>query len=258
MGTERNKTRRCKGKSECIRSKTVNRDGGGSMINKAITPSVEQLVITQLSSYQDIVGRIRVLQTYSVGNGITVSRLNEDDQLQGLHRKLRGMPKYMYLTAREQKLEQIVNTYLFHHPAGTRAQRKAVQECRPMNEEDEKALQEVVRKISKVVEARTGRRDDLAEVLARVAEFQDLQAEKAQIDKVLEVMGDHYPHHVNLLRLHYIEKKSWKEVTMEMCISKSVFYRWRPIAIEKYAHLAGWEKRGKNVGKAWEPKHIFP
>ncbi|MED0670627.1 RNA polymerase subunit sigma-24 [Aneurinibacillus aneurinilyticus] len=211
------------------------------MINAAITPRVEQLVITQLSNYQDIVDRLRVLQTYSVGNGITVSRLSEDDHLQDLHRKLRGMPRYMYLTMKEQKLEQTVNAYLFNHPAGTRAQLKAIQECRPVDRKDEKALQEVIQKISRVVEARAGRRDDLAEVLERVAKFQDLQAEKDQIDKVLEVMKEQYAHFADLLRLHYIEKKSWKEITMIMGISKSVFYRWRPRALEKYAHLAGWE-----------------
>ncbi|MEB9892982.1 RNA polymerase subunit sigma-24, partial [Bacillus cereus] len=81
---------------------------------------VEQQVIEQLTGYRDIVGRLRVLETYSVGNGITVSRLNEDDHLQELHRKLRGLPSYMYLTAREQRLESIAHAYLTDYPAGTR------------------------------------------------------------------------------------------------------------------------------------------
>lgn len=54
------------------------------------TVTNEQSVIEQLSQYRQKKARIQVLSNYSVGAGITVSRLNEDDQLQELHRKLRG------------------------------------------------------------------------------------------------------------------------------------------------------------------------
>ncbi|MGF7049135.1 DNA repair exonuclease SbcCD nuclease subunit [Paenibacillus sp. DS2015] len=200
--------------------------------------TVEQRVIDQLTGYKDLVGRIRVLQTYSVGNEITVSRLNEDDQLQELHRKLRTMPTYMYLNRHEQKLEKTVSAYLVRYPAGTRSQKQVVQECNTLDKEDEKALHEVVQKIEKVIEARTGRRDGIEEVLERVAEFQDLQAEMKRIDDVLEVLEENRPQLSLLLRLHYLEDKPWDEVVKMMGISKSVFYRWRPLAVEKYSLLA--------------------
>jgi hypothetical protein len=41
----------------------------------------EQQAIELLSSYRQKQARLQVLSSYSVGAGITVSRLNEDDQL---------------------------------------------------------------------------------------------------------------------------------------------------------------------------------
>ncbi|CAH8718460.1 hypothetical protein WDD9_005231 [Paenibacillus melissococcoides] len=118
---------------------------------------VEQQVIEQLTGYRDIVGRLRVLETYSVGNGITVSRLNEDDHLQELHRKLRGLPSYMYLTAREQRLESIAHAYLTDYPAGTRKQRQAVSECLSSDGGSE-ALERVAEEDSKSHRGGTGTR----------------------------------------------------------------------------------------------------
>lgn len=51
----------------------------------------EQNVIDQLSQLRQKQYRILVLSTYCVGTGITVPRLNKDDQLQKLHWRLRGL-----------------------------------------------------------------------------------------------------------------------------------------------------------------------
>jgi len=86
----------------------------------------EQQAIELLSSYRQKQARLQVLSSYSVGAGITISRLNEDDHLQELHRKLRGLPSYLYLSAKEQRLEATAHAYLERYPAGTRAQLAAV------------------------------------------------------------------------------------------------------------------------------------
>ncbi|BFH12659.1 RNA polymerase subunit sigma-24 [Paenibacillus melissococcoides] len=200
---------------------------------------VEQQVIEQLTGYRDIVGRLRVLETYSVGNGITVSRLNEDDHLQELHRKLRGLPSYMYLTAREQRLESIAHAYLTDYPAGTRKQRQAVSECFSSDVEDRRLLKELQKKIQKVIEARTGTPEGYEAILAQLSEYQDLVAEKRRIDTVLDAMKGQQPHYAELLRLRYIKGLPAIEVAEELGIVRRTFDRWRQRAIDKYSKLSG-------------------
>ncbi|CAH8249877.1 RNA polymerase subunit sigma-24 [Paenibacillus melissococcoides] len=217
-----------------------------------MTKQIEQRVIEQLTGYRDIVGRLRVLETYSVGNGITVSRLNEDDHLQELHRRLRGLPSYMYLTPREQRLEATAHAYLTRYPAGTRAQLQAVQECEPADEGDRQLLEELRRKIAKVIKARTGTPEGYEAILAQLSEYQDLKAEKQRIDAVLDAMKAHYPEHETLLRLHFVEGKGWGELSKVMHLSKSGFYRLRHDSLAVYARLAGWENYGTVSGKLRE------
>ncbi|AQT84300.1 RNA polymerase sigma factor, sigma-70 family [Paenibacillus larvae subsp. larvae] len=204
-----------------------------------VSKQVEQQVIEQLTGYRDIVGRLRVLETYSVGNGITVSRLNEDDHLQELHQKLRGLPSYMYLTQYEQKLETAANAYLASHPAGTKAQLRAVQNCNPLDEEDAKNLRDLQNKIRKVIKARTGVVDGYEAILEQLAEYQDLKAEKEKIDRVLEVMGQQESHLADLLRLRYIEGLPVVEVAAELGVVRRTLGRWRVQAIETYSKLIG-------------------
>lgn len=202
--------------------------------------TIETRVIDQLSRYSDISGRIRVLSTYSVGMGMTISRLNQDDQLQELHKRLRSMPSYMYLSKYEQKLEQVAHANLTRYPAGARAQKHAIP-LRGSSPDEDKLLYDLRKKIQKVIDARGCFTSDLDEVLERMAELQELQDEKQKIDHVLEIMGENHSHLSELMRLYYILGKSWREVIDIMGISKSVFYRWRQAAIEKYAILSGWE-----------------
>lgn len=199
--------------------------------------TVEQQVIDQLTEYRDISGRIKVLSTYSIGSGITVSRLNEDDQLQDLHRKLRRLPSYMYLNKHEQRLEQTAHAYLSHYPAGTRAQKRAIP-TQGVDAEDDKLLKEIRSKIQKVIDAR-GTSDDLDEVLERLTELQDLMCEKEKVDNVLDVMRESHAHLAELLCLRYIEGLSVIEVAAELGIVPRTFNRWRGIAIEKYSKLSG-------------------
>ncbi|NOK23844.1 MULTISPECIES: sigma-70 family RNA polymerase sigma factor [Myxococcaceae] len=197
----------------------------------------EQQAIEQLSTYRQKQARLQVLSTYSVGAGITVSRLNEDDHLRELHAKLRGLPSYMYLTKREQQLESVAHAYLTRYPAGTRAQLAAVP-TRGADEEDEKLLQEIRGKIKKVIAARGWEMDDLDAVLERVAEYQDLKTEIERIDTVLAALEAYKPGYAKLLRIHYLDGKPWDETARELNVSKDVFYRWRKKALEEYEKIA--------------------
>lgn len=199
----------------------------------------EQEAIEQLSNYKRLQARLHLLSNYSVGAGITVSRLNEVDQLQELHRKLRGLPSYMYLSQREQKLETVAHTYLNgNYPAGLPSQQRAIQSV-GYDDEDTKLLKELKQKIAKVMEARGyADRDNLDQVLERLAEFQDIQAEIKRIDGALMAIATYKPSYSNLLRLHYLEGKPWNTVAKEMNISKDVFYRWRKKAVAEYEKIA--------------------
>jgi len=199
----------------------------------------EQQAIELLSNYRQKQARLQVLSSYSVGAGITISRLNEDDHLQELHRKLRGLPSYMYLSKREQQLESVAHAYLERYPAGTRAQLAAVPR-EGADEEDAKLLQELRRKIRKVIAARGWDvRDDIDEVLDRLAEYQDLKAEIERIDTVLQALERYKPDLARVLRLTYVEGKSWSEAAAEMSISSAAYYRRKREALEKFAELAG-------------------
>jgi DNA-directed RNA polymerase specialized sigma24 family protein len=197
----------------------------------------ETAVIEQLSDYKRIVARIKVLENYSVGSGITVSRLNQDDQLMELHQRLRGMPTYMYLSKREQELETTAHAYLDKYPAGTRSQLMAVP-ASASDPEDDRALREIRQKIEKVIEARTGVRDGYEAVIERLCELQDLQAQRDQIDSALTALGSYKPEYARLLRMHFIDGRAWSESARELNISRDVFYRWRKKAVSEYEKIA--------------------
>lgn len=198
----------------------------------------EQQVIEQLSQYRQKKARIQALSTYSVGAGITVSRLNEDDQLQELHRRLRGLPTYMYLSGYEQKLETVAHAYMTRYPAGVKAQKQAVS-VQVLDPEDTELLQELRRKIQKVIAARGyDIRNGIEEILERLTELQDLQAEVNRIDTVLDALEQYKPDYAKLLRLHLIDGIPWDKATKELNISKDVFYRWRKKALTEYEKLA--------------------
>ncbi|WP_127491358.1 RNA polymerase subunit sigma-24 [Paenibacillus glycanilyticus] len=199
----------------------------------------EKDVIDQLSRYREMQARIQVLSTYSVGAGITVSRLNKDDQLQELHRKLRGLPTYMYLSGYEQKLEATAHAYLERYPAGIKSQLHVIRKD-SVDPEDRKLLEDLQQKIQKVVEARGyDVRDDLDLVLERVAELQDLLDEVTRIDNVLTALKNFRSEYEMLLRRKYIDGEPWNVVAIEMGLSKATFFRRQDKAVRKYIALAG-------------------
>lgn len=208
------------------------------------TNESEQMVIDELTRYKDIVGRIKVLETYSWSGGLLLKTINEDDRLQELHRKLRKMKSYMYLNKREQDIEAVAHAYLDRYPAGTRAQLNEVRQCHSMDPEDNKLLRELEDKIRKVIDARgNNTMDNMQDLIERISELQDLQLERDRIDSILAIMDERHKHLADLLRRHYIDGMLWDQAAQAMSISKTVFYRWRPQAIEKYAFLAGRKTR---------------
>lgn len=199
----------------------------------------EQEVIEQLSRYRELQARIEVLSTYSVGAGITVSRLSQDDQLQDLHQRLRRLPSYMYLSAKEQRLETVAHAYLMRYPAGVRSQLQEIPE-RGADAEDDKLLKELRRKVQKVFEARGyDIRDDIDKVLDRLAELQDLRDEINRIDTVLAALERYRPEYSKLLRLRYVEGMQAAVAAKELGIVRQTLHRWEPKAIKKYMILAG-------------------
>ncbi|HIW31282.1 MAG TPA: RNA polymerase subunit sigma-24 [Candidatus Paenibacillus intestinavium] len=195
-------------------------------------------VIEKLRNYNRLVARKEVLETYSVGGGITVSRLNQDDHLQELHGKLRGLPSHMYLSLREQRLEKIAGERFEWFPAGVKSQLRAVPE-HGTNAEDTKLLKELKDKIAKVVAARGyDVRDDLDLVLERVAELQYLQEEISRIDTLLHALGTYRPEQANILRLIYVEGKEAIDIRNEFEISARTFSRRRSEAEREYMILA--------------------
>ncbi|MCR8656954.1 DUF1492 domain-containing protein [Paenibacillus endoradicis] len=197
----------------------------------------EQELIEQLSNYKRLQARMQVLSSYSVGGGITVSRLNQDDQLQELHQKLRGLPSYAYLNKREQKLEKIAHTYLGYYPAGVKSQERVIP-IQGIDDEDTKLLKELKHKIEKVVAARGyDIRDDLDAVLDRVAEYQDLQETILKIDMVLNAVEQVKRRYAELLRLRYIDEMAVAKVCERLGVSESTYKRWHRLAIVEYTTM---------------------
>lgn len=198
----------------------------------------EKEVIEQLSQYRQKQARIKVLSTYSVGAGITVSRLNQDDQLQELHAKLRNMPSYMYLTPYEQKLETVAHAHMTDYPAGTKAQLNAVP-AYVMDEGDQTLLQDVRQKIKKVIAARGYEvRDDIDQVIERVTELQDLEFDLQRLDFILDRLQDYKPKEASLLRLLYVEGLDLAEIAEKLQVTEKTITRRRAVAEDSYIKLA--------------------
>jgi hypothetical protein len=201
--------------------------------------AIEKAVIEQLSEYNTLCGRIKVLEKYPIGNGMYLESSKEDDKLQDLHRQLKGIPSYMYLAPRERLLEAVANSYLVDHPLGTQSQYHAVASIVGVNNDDRKHLKELGKKVGRAIEARKGQVDGFDGVLERLCELQGLQDKKEWIDHVLGTMEEYKPQYVEILRSRYVESKSLDEITTRLSISLRTFDRWRLKAIEEYAKLCG-------------------
>jgi tetratricopeptide (TPR) repeat protein len=208
-------------------------------MGEAVELSIEQMVIDQLHGYKRIVARMKILEKYPIGNGMYLSAIQGDDRLQALHRQLRGLPSYMYLTQRELKLEGTAIAYLRKYPAGTKSQLNEIRQQQGLDDEDQKLLRELEVKIQKVIEARCGIVDGYDAVIERLSEMQDLEQEMSGIDRALDALAEYKPQYAALLRLRYIEDKPVDEVLDLLKTAKRTYERWRPKAIEEYAGIVG-------------------
>ncbi|GGD95114.1 DUF1492 domain-containing protein [Paenibacillus nasutitermitis] len=204
----------------------------------------EQNAIDQLRSYKRLTARIKVLEKQPVGNGIYISSFRQDDQLQELHRQLRGLPSYMYLNKREQKLETTAHAYLNQYKTGTHSQLREVSGLSPADEEDQKLLRELKGKIEKVIEARSGVRSGYDDVIERISELQKIEQEKKQIEWAIEVLGEYKPEYAQLLRLEFMEDKNAAAMMDELGVSRSTLYNWRRKSIEEYGAITGARGQG--------------
>lgn len=195
----------------------------------------EQHALDQLSAYKRLLKRIRILETYPVTGGILLKTIVGDDRLQELHSKLRGLPSYMYLTEREQRLEATAHAYLTRYPTGTRAQLREVRSCTAMDREDEKLIKELAGKIQNVIDARGGGQVDVFdEVLERISELQELEEQKQYFESTVEALEGKYG---QILRLQYIEFKKPLDIADEMGVSLPTLYKWRRQALAAYGEL---------------------
>ena len=193
--------------------------------------------IERLSKYRQHLARIRVLSTYSVGCGLTLAGIGEEDELQQLHKRLRGLPSYMYLSEHEQDIELAAHINLERYPVGLHAQLAAVPE-EGNDPEETKLLEELRYKIRRVIKARGGERREIDDVIERLAEMQDLQAEIERLDLILTQLETYRPDAAKLLRIHYVEGKTPDEAASELGVVRQTFYTWRKEAAAEFDRLA--------------------
>lgn len=206
------------------------------MINK-FEQNLEDLAVEQLQGYKKIVGRIKVLERYPVGSGIYLSSFFEDDKLQELHKQLRNLPSYMYLNKHEQKIETAAHAYLTAYPAGTKAQLREVSNLQAVDKEDQRLLDELVQKIGRIIEVRSGTGDGIKGVIERITELQDLQQQKEEIDHILSVLREYKPQYAELLQARYIDGQSLGDVARGLHISQRTLTRWNAEALKEYGRL---------------------
>jgi hypothetical protein len=199
----------------------------------------EESAIEELKGYKGLVGRVKVIEKYPIGNGMYLESNNPDDKLQDLHKQLKEIPSYMYLNGYEQGIEQTTFEYLTKFPLGTRSQLQAVRNIPTADEEDDKRLGTLQRKIKKIMDARRGDTDGFKGVLDRLNEMQGLQDQINRIDHILDVMDDYKPHYARLLKLKYLEDHTVEVVAEKLSISRKTYERWRPKAVEEYIFLSG-------------------
>ncbi|MEI7027144.1 RNA polymerase subunit sigma-24 [Paenibacillus sp. y28] len=199
--------------------------------------SQEHSVIEHLKEYKRILGRIRILERQPIGNGMYLSAVYGDDKLQALHRQLRDMPSYMYLSKREQQLETTAHAYLERYPLGTRSQLHEVTGLKGLDDEDEKTLRELQQKIQRVLEARTGTAEGFEAVIERMSELQDLKVQAAYYEQVFEVLGEYNQQYAQALRLQYVDGLSSQEIIRTMGLSQTVYYSLRKRALQEFAEL---------------------
>lgn len=215
-------------------------------------------VIKLLQDYQDTIARIKVLKLQPLGMGYyTVADAAKDDKLMELHKQLRGLPSYMYLTPREQQLESSAHMHLTRYPAGIQSQYREVAGLKDDDPEEAHRLHELRESIGKVLEARTCQPEGIDEVLERMTELQGLEAKREYYNNALEVLDERFPGYGRLLHFRYAEGKAPAEIMQEMQASKTTYYRWEQEAIAELSKILNVGKRRENIGtRTGRQRHI--
>lgn len=198
--------------------------------------NAEQLVIDQLHAYKRLKARKKQLEGTSVGPGMRLSAVSEDDHLQELHRQLRKLPSYMYLDEQDQRIEAAAHANLSKYPIGTKAQLNEVKKSRATaSPADEKLLRELEKKIEKVLEAREGSGgfEGYMGVIDKISELQDIEKQLQSIDQALEALEAYAPDYARLLKLRFIEGKPTEFVASELGIVDRTFRRWKQKALQE-------------------------
>ncbi|CDN45367.1 MULTISPECIES: hypothetical protein [Paenibacillus] len=211
------------------------------LVEELDNKQVESLVRDAAKRYRAIGVQAKALGNYSIGGGMTVSRLNQEDQLQDLHKRLRPMPSYMYLNAHEQKLETVAHAYLDKYPAGTKAQLAAIPK-KGADLEDDRLLRELRGKVEKVVEARAGRQGDYDAVIERMTKLQALLEEKEQTDEAVRLVEEERDGFGQLIRLYYLEQRTADSAAIALCVSRPTFFRWKPQAARMFLRVLEWQR----------------
>ncbi|WP_018887481.1 antiterminator Q family protein [Paenibacillus massiliensis] len=89
-----------------------------------------------------------------------------------------------------------------------------------------------------MVEARVGQRSDIDEIIDRLTELQDLQADIQRLDFILDKLEEYKPYAATLLRWVYVEGMELKEITEKLELSESTVRRRIRVAEGEYAMLA--------------------
>ncbi len=202
----------------------------------------ERQVLRQLSDYRRNIARMRILEKTPIGYGMSLDAFNDDDKLQDLHRKLKSMPTYMYLTEDEQDLRFLAAVYMRKKRIGTKSQLYDARRLFSNDPEVQRQLEKIGDKIEKVLDTRSGYSESyegLDGVVQRISELQDLQRENEQIDLVLNTLDWYKPNYGRLLKLRYVEGCKVENIAKEFHISEKTYERWRPKAILKYAEFSG-------------------
>lgn len=199
--------------------------------------NIEKDVIEQLQGYKRLCGRIKMLHIQPIGMGMSIEHDGSEDVLQALHKKLKGLPSYTYLTDKQQKLELTAYAYLERYPLGTKSQLNEVKKHGGVDAEDKANLKELARQIQKVIDARAGENRGYEAVFRRLDELQAAVDEKELIDSALSFLAEYKPEYAELLRSRYIDGLTVEEAAKKLGIVRKTFDRWREKAIEEYVQI---------------------
>nr|WP_233167438.1 ECF-type sigma factor [Paenibacillus roseus] len=134
-----------------------------------------------------------------------------------MHSKWRVEPDY--LTEEDKQLVKTAREYLIGNPTGTFNQLAAVPKF-GIDSIDTQRLQELRKKVKRVIADRNQSKNDIDTVLDRVSELQELKAEMKRMDLALEALASIKSAYTEVLRLRYIEGLPVNEIAQKMFINR--------------------------------------